>query len=234
MAAMITAGKSSIRGRANAKPTLSQAAYESIRSLILHGELDAGSLVTEGMFAERLEFGKAPIRTALQRLAVEGLVSIEPRRGIVVAFQSVQDVLDLFEVRILVEQRVVRSIAGRLTVQQIDRLHAKLAQVTAASATADPSVVVANDFSLHRLLCEIHGNKQLLGILDRILDGLYREVWIMQSRCVNLGQSVCLKHEEIVDAVICGDAAHAERAMTEHLQTGEQCVLSRRPHFDRV
>jgi len=213
----------------DARPSLSEMAYHEMRRQILHGELAPGDFVSERLLAARLGAGKAAVRVAVQRLAAQGFVTIRPRQGIIVRTQSIQDVIDLFEVRILVEQRVARSLAGRITPPQVDALRTRLSTMMDAAARGDAAAIVEADFGFHRLLCEFHGNVHLVGILDRILDGLYREVWTMTARYPGKTSDVEEKHESIIQAIQHGDADRAEAVLAEHLRLGEQFVLSRNP-----
>jgi DNA-binding GntR family transcriptional regulator len=98
-----------------------------------------------------------------------------------------------------------------------------------AAEAGDHAVVVENDFAFHRLLCELYGNRHLLNVLERILDGLYREVWTMRTRYPWQSDDVWEKHEGIINCLQFGDAAQAEQLLAEHLRAGEQRVLSRKP-----
>jgi GntR family transcriptional regulator, rspAB operon transcriptional repressor len=211
------------------KPTLAQAIYRRLRHQILHGELPPGEFVSERMLAQRLDCGVAPVRVAVQRLSGEGLLSIQPRRGIVVTPQTIQDVVDLFEVRLLIEQRVVRNIAGQLSPSQILELRDSVSAMRQALEAGDVTEVVERDFAFHLQMSDLNGNRHLSGVLERILNGLYREVWTTTSRLPWLTDDVLQKHTAIIQAIEQGDAAEAEHLLEEHLRLGEQCVLSRRP-----
>ncbi len=152
-----------LSGATLAKPTLAQAVYAELRRQILHAELGPGEFVSERGLAQRLEAGLAAVRAAVQRLAAEGLLTVQPRRGIMVTPQSVQDVVDLFEVRLLIEQRVVRNIAGVLSPAQLDALRDRLGQMKDSMIAGDPAGVVEHDFAFHRLMCEFSGNRHLTG-----------------------------------------------------------------------
>lgn len=210
------------------KVTLSESAYQEIRRQILHGELGPGEFVSERALAQRLGAGIASVRVALKRLAAEGFVTVEARRGTLVASQSIQDVVDLFEIRRMIELPVVRSIAGRLTDEQVVRIRAILDDTAAAAERGDATEVVASDFAFHLSLCEFHGNKHLAGLLNQVLNGLYREIWYMQNRGTGLTDNVLGRHAEIVAALVEGDADRATQVMDVHLELGAQNVLSRR------
>jgi len=200
--------------------------YIELRKQILNSAVPAGSIVSEQILAERLSVGKAPVRVAIRRLASEGFLTIEPRRGIRITEQSVQDVLDLFQVRILMEQLVVRQIAGKLSRLQIDRLRQNREELRVASMELDIDKLIESDFGFHRLLAEFHANKQLVWMLDRTLDSLYREV--RSSMHVRNRASESLgEHEKIYEAIVSGDADEADRCMVAHVQCGQRFVMSR-------
>ena len=211
------------------RQTQGQAAYSEIRRQILHGELSPGEFVCERQLAERLDAGKAAVRLAVQRLAGEAFVTIQPRRGITVASQSLQDIIELCELRLLLEQRVVRSIAGRLTPKQIRELHRAVGKIEAAMKAGQAATAVERDFAFHRLMCEFQGNRQVAGVLDRIYDGLFREATTTMAKILPaMLDDVRLKHERIIEAIERGDADGAERQIEEHLRLGEQFIMSRR------
>src|SRR5262245_46999155 len=108
------------------KPTLAERAYGEIRRQILDMILPPGAVVSERILAERLEMGKAPIRSSLIRLASDGLISIASRQGIVISTPSIQDVIELFQMRVAMELLVVRQIAGTLKDDQIAQLRENL------------------------------------------------------------------------------------------------------------
>src|SRR5687768_10864558 len=103
---------------ASTAETLTDRAYTEIEELIVTLQLEPGSAVSEQMLSERLGIGRTPIREALQRLARERLVTILPRRGIVVSEINIGSQLRLLEVRREVERLVARSAARRATPEE--------------------------------------------------------------------------------------------------------------------
>jgi DNA-binding GntR family transcriptional regulator len=209
--------------------TQGEMAYQALRRQIQNSELQPGSILSERMLAERLRIGKAPIRVAVQRLASEGFISVESRRGIVVIAQTIQDVIDLFQIRQMIEKLVVRSIAGKLRPDQVERLQANLAEQRAVAGTLEPTELIETDFAFHRLLCEFHGNRHMLTILDRILDTLFRELRLAQVHHPTRVWDNLREHEEVAGAVIAGPPEHAECLIEGHLQFGEKFLMSHRP-----
>ena len=207
--------------------TLSERAYQLIRHQILHGELEAGTILSERMLTERLQLGKAPIRAAVQRLASERFLSVEPRRGIVISPQSIQDIIDLFEIRVALEQLVVRQIAGKLRTEQINRLRANLEEHRRLAQQCEPAETLSADFDFHRLLCDFHGNAHLVAMLSRILDALFPELRLSHEKAPKRVLDGVNEHERVAEAVIRGDAVEAERLMVNHLSFCQQFVMSR-------
>lgn len=209
----------------NEKQTKAEAAYLALRRQIMRSELSPGATVSERLLAERLDTGMAPIRVAIQRLAAEGFLTIEPRRGIRITQHSVQDILDLFQVRVLMEQLVVRKIAGQLRSTQIKRLESTLSDYESAAAAPDIDAMIAADFAFHQLLAAYHGNKQLAWMLERTLDSLYREIRNSMKVRRRTEQRLA-EHRQIIDALIEGKADVAEDALAAHLKSGERFVMT--------
>jgi DNA-binding GntR family transcriptional regulator len=207
------------------KPTLAEMAYRKIRQQIMEYKLPPGMVVSERLLSESLGLSKAPIRSALIRLASDGLVSIASRQGIVITTPTLQDIIELFQLRVPLEVLCVRSIAGRLDDQQIARLNANLELYRSAAVSPPDSVNL--DFDFHRLLCDFHGSRQLSRVLYHVYDALYREVRLAQMKYPTRVWSSLAEHEAVAAAVIAGDADKAENLLVEHLRFGERFVLSR-------
>jgi DNA-binding GntR family transcriptional regulator len=215
------------RIRRDSLATMVEQAYKLLRHQILHGELEPGTIVSERMLSQRLRLGKTPVRGAVQRLASEGLMTVEPRRGIVVSPQSIQDIIDLYEVRLVLEQLVVRQIAGKLAPDQVTHLQANLQKHQELAENPEPAQMLAVDFEFHRLLCAFHGNNHLTAVLGRIRDSLFPELRLSHMKSPQRVTEAIREHEAITDAIIAGDAAEAERLMARHLSSCQQFVMSR-------
>lgn len=213
--------------RANSLASMSEKAYQRVRHLILLGELEQGMIISERFLAERIEFGKAPIRAAVQRLALEGLISVEPRRGIVVSPQSIQDVIDMYEIRVALEQLVVRQIAGKLSPEQIERLRRNLSEHQLIADNSDPAKALSVDFDFHRLLCDSYGNRHLIVMLNRTYDSLFPELRVSHEKSPERVKVAVREHQAVAEAVIHGDAAEAERLITKHLKSCQEFVMYR-------
>ena len=205
--------------------TKAEKTFRALRQQMMTSELPPGSTVSERMLAERLDVGMSPVRVAIHRLAAEGFLAIESRRGIRVSKYSVQDVADLFQVRVAMEQLVMQNIAGTLRQPQIELLTESLERYRAAASIPDIDAMIVADFSFHRRLAEFHGNQQLSFILDRTLDSLYREIRNSMNVRTRREQRLS-EHQHMIDSLIRGDAHAAGQSLVGHLQSGQRFVMT--------
>lgn len=214
-------------GTAQAK-LAKERAYHEIKSRILAGEFQSGVMTSEREIAARLKVSSTPIRAALERLEMEGLVNVSPRRGVVVREITLQEVVDHFELRLMIEPRIVRSIAGRLRPEQVKELDRNLKEQDRCVAGRDMSYSVQLDTQFHLLLCEFHGNSEILRFMWTLQDKIHRMVLGVHTRHPERIVSNYPEHLRIADAVKKGDADSAEVAMQQHLEHGMRFLTSPR------
>ncbi len=116
---------------------LKEQAYVELKQLILSGAIAPGSFLAERQLAGRLGMSKTPVRAALERLELEGFVTVSPQQGILVRDLSLHEIADQYEIRIALEAFVVRHVAGRLAAPQVERLRDNLHEQEATARTGD-------------------------------------------------------------------------------------------------
>ena len=107
-------------------PTRALACADAIRRRILEGHYAGGMQLRQDALAEEFGVSRIPIREALVQLEAEGLVKIQPHKGAVVSDLSLDDILELFEFRALIEPRLLERSAAKLTEQEFRQLEAIL------------------------------------------------------------------------------------------------------------
>src|SRR5262245_22898698 len=105
---------------------LKERAYDEIKRRIMTGDCTPGTFLSERQMALQLGMSKTPVRAALERLEQEGFVTISPQQGIIVRDLSIHEIADQYEIRAALETFVARSLAGRLTPAQVERLRDNL------------------------------------------------------------------------------------------------------------
>src|SRR5262249_3432064 len=141
------------------RPLMKEAPYAEIKKRILSGEFTQGRFLSERQPAGQLEMSQTPLLAALEKLQMEGLVTIAPKQGIVVCEISVHDLADQFEVREAFEVFVMRHLAGRLTPDQVGQLRENLDRQQRTIRAGDVPGNIELDSAFHLLLCRFHGNR---------------------------------------------------------------------------
>jgi DNA-binding GntR family transcriptional regulator len=200
-------------------------AYDELRSRILNNDLPAGSFLAERQLARDLGMSKTPVKAALERLEQEGFVAISPQQGIVVRDLSVQEIADQYELCEALESFILRTLAGRLTNTQIDRLRSNLRAQEAIRQSNDVPQWVTLNTEFHLLFPDFLGNEEIRRILGQLRDRMQRVL----TRVFHLDpariDSSYQEHLAIADAVIAGDGPRAAQLAAAHLQTGRQLIL---------
>lgn len=193
--------------------TKADLAYTRIRQQILTGELAPDADLDQEGPAANLGLSTTPVREALRRLESEGLVLIRAHRVATVSPLSYETMVNVYEMRLLLDPSAVASAATRITAEEGGMLRALAAD---HPRSADPVVHLNWNRRLHRSVYAACGNPILTGILDTLWDMSDRYRMIM-VRDQELSRSVRQDHFAIVSAVADKHADRAARLMYEHV-----------------
>lgn len=194
----------------------SEAAYRLIKHKIITSELPPACVLNEAELMEALQLGRTPIREALQRLALEDLVVILPRRGTIVADLNMTDLQKIFEVRIELEVQAVRLAAKRVTAQQMAEMDLLFANAESIIASGDNRQLIELDHQAHRLLARAAHNEFLEETLDRLYNHVLR-LWYVSIDKVGRLREAIEEHRDIIAAVRAGDGERAAAIMRAHI-----------------
>jgi DNA-binding GntR family transcriptional regulator len=159
----------------NTRRSMGGAAYADLKREIIQGDLGPGSQWLEEEIAARLGMSRTPVREALVRLEQEGFVQITPRRGVRVRELTRRDVLEVNEVLECLELQATQRLAARgLTSDEMARLDATITGMDAALAADDIVAWARADYTFHRRLIELAGNRHLEAVATNFLDKAHR------------------------------------------------------------
>jgi DNA-binding GntR family transcriptional regulator len=189
--------------------------YRALRMAILEQALNPGMKLPEDAIGDQLGVSRTLVREALGRLAIEGLVELRPNRGASVAYPTLEEARDVFDVRRGLERLVAETLAGRLTRSQADELlrHVQLEEA-ALGRDGPESIRLAGEF--HIKLVEMTSNALLV-----------RYVHELSSRCSLIlaiygrphsSECAVSEHRQLIDALLKGDSRQAAELMDHHLQ----------------
>jgi DNA-binding GntR family transcriptional regulator len=190
-------------------------ATRAIREAILTGKLRPGSRLVEGALADSLRVSRAVVREALVALAKEGLVEVQPRAGARVASFGPDDVVEVFSLRMALEE-----LAGMMAVRQFgDQELAELAEIVGAIA-AFPCGAPAEEVSrytlrFHEFICERVHHRRLLEVW-RTLDAQRKVFALAGVRRVPPAE-MAERHRLILLALRTRDSDRVRRAIRHHL-----------------
>lgn len=207
---------------------LKDQAYEEIKQAILVGDIPPGTFLAERQLAERLGMSKTPVKAALERLEHEGFLIVSPQQGIVIREMTVDQIADQYELRTALESYVLRTVAGRLTAEQIGRVQANLSAHKAIVGTGNVSEGVALDTAFHMLFVEFLGNQEILRLISQLrekIERVIRKVFHLNPGRID---SSYVEHLAIADAVLAGNKSLAGKLIEDHLECGKQTILSPR------
>jgi len=211
-----------------ARGLLKEYAYTEIKQRILRGDFPPSTFLSERYLASQLDMSKTPVRAALERLELEGFVTISPQQGIIIRDLTVHDIADQYEIRAALETYVVRSVAGRLTSAQVARVRANLEVQEAKCASRDVRQCVELDAEFHNLFCQFLGNHEILRVMNQLREKIHRVIFQVFQLNPDRILTSYKEHCGIADAVLRGEPALAARRIEEHLEWGKQCLLSPR------
>ena len=174
-------GRVSSKSAPASRGTLTEQAYRLIEEQIVTLRLKPGEVLSEQTLSATFKIGRTPIREALQRLAREGLITILPRKGILVSDINPRNQLLVLEVRREIERLLSRAGAERATKEQREQLQVIAQGMDRAAKTNDDIAFMRLDRELNRLMIEAAHNDYAARSM-KLLQGLSRRFWYMHYR----------------------------------------------------
>jgi len=199
--------------------TAAERAYAELRQRILDGRLPPGHRVKEAELAAELRLSRTPVRDALSRLTVEGLLDFRPNVGATVAVWSESQIALMFRIRAMLEPFAAEIAAPQVTEAEIEEMRG-FCEVMEAAARRESSTDLARlaeyNGRLHRMIIDATRSDQLVKLVTLALDApLSRRIF---SRYTDAEIARSMRHHrEIVDALSHHDAAWAASAMRTHI-----------------
>ena len=194
--------------------------YESLRDLIVTGELAAESQLVQEQIAESLGVSRTPVRDGLNRLAHEGLVTWVPGGGYVVNELTERDILEVYQVRLNLEMLATRLACGRHDAATLSRLNTVIEEMAAADPR-DATRQFELNRRFHRTLIEPCDNHLLLKMLDNLWDHpVNRRItrsYVRDSDNVGL---MVQEHRDLVAAASAADLERLLELAEHHMSTG--------------
>jgi len=209
------------------RSVLSEQVKGRLLQAILDGRYPPGARIVETRVARELGTSQAPVREALRDLEALGVVENSPFRGARVRQPSVEELLEAFEVRAVLEGHAARAAIHRLTDVDLAHLHTLLDQMRRAAEAGDPYAEATADAQFHAYILHRAGNATLERVW-RTLEPFLRTYITIVSPGVDR-RAVADRHLHIIDALRSGDEDSVVHAFEVHFETAARSLAERWP-----
>lgn len=213
-------GTTGAGGTARAVESLTERAYQRLEEMIVTLQLAPGEVLSESQLTAELGIGRTPVREALQRLAMEGLVVILARRGVLVSDINVGRHLALLEVRREIERLIARKAARRATREERAAFADLAASLGRAAEEDDDVTFMRLDREFNQMTVAVARNEYAARTM-RLMQGLSRRFWYLHYRQVLDLRRCATLHRAVAQAIADADdaaAAAASDALVDYIE----------------
>ncbi len=200
------------------KTALHTQAYEKIKYAIITLRFRPGEYLNEAQVSKLLRIGRTPVHQALNRLMLEGMVEVIPRKGVIVKAISIDDVLEMIDVRIINETYCARLAAARADENDIAEMARILDESEKVATVSDIDRQMTLDRDFHTILSRAARNKVLADFMRTLHDRSLR-FWFISLRDPAHHIAVQEEHWAILNAIKARDPNAAGNAIRAHIES---------------
>ena len=198
--------------------------FKKLRRAILLEELKAGERLPEIRLADKLGVSRTPIREAIRKLELEGLVIMAPRRGAIVAQINEKNLKDVLEVRRVLDMLSAELACGRIDEERKEELKNACAEFEEAAKSGDLREIAQKDVALHNIIIEATGNVTLRQMLENLAEQTYR-YRVKYLKDDSQYETLAKEHRALCESIANGDREAALRLAGEHIDHQEKAIL---------
>lgn len=200
--------------------------FNTLRQAILTGELKPGERLMEIHLANRLGVSRTPIREAIRKLELEGLVVMIPRKGAEVAQITEKSLRDVLEVRRTLDALSAELACKRISDSEKEELKEACQRFEEATQNGDAKTIAMADVALHDIIVAATGNKRLIQLINNLSEQMYRYrfEYIKDS---SQHQKLIEEHRIIYESIINQDIRTASETAKLHIDNQEKAVINR-------
>lgn len=194
--------------------------FQTLRNAIITGDLQPGERLMETQLAEKLGVSRTPIREAIRKLELEGLVIMVPRKGAQVAQFTEKDIQDVLEVRAALESLAAKLACKRMDDRSFLKLQLAIAEYSYAAKNRDLETMIEKDVEFHDIICNATQNDKLIQLFNNLKEQVNR-YRITYLKNVEDSDTVEAEHLAILDALKNKNEEVASELASKHIHT--QC-----------
>ena len=198
--------------------------FNTLRQAIITGEFAPGERLMEIALANRLGVSRTPVREAIRKLELEGLVVMIPRKGAEVAKITEKDLRDVLEVRSSLEELAAELAAERMNDEVKEKLEKALKEFEEAIESGDNAAIADSDVDFHDVIFEATGNARLIQIINNLREQMYR-YRLEYVKDTEYHTVLLNEHRELAKAMVEGRKEDARKIMKRHIDNQEMTVI---------
>lgn len=198
--------------------------FQTLRKAILTGELKPGERLMEIHLADKIGVSRTPIREAIRKLELEGLVTNVPRKGAQVAEISTKGLRDVLEVRRSLDLFCAELACERISEESKELLKEACKAFEEATTTKDATVIAKADVAFHDIIIRATGNDRLIALINNLAEQMYRYRF-EYIKDESQHKKLIEEHRELMDAIITGNVEKARKVAGSHIDNQEMSIL---------
>lgn len=199
--------------------------FNTLRQAILRGELKPGERLMEIQLANKLGVSRTPIREAIRKLELEGLVLMIPRKGAEVADITEKSLCDVLEVRRALEELAVKLTCDKITDEEIVELKEAAHEFKETLECGDVTEFAEADVRFHDIIYRITDNERLIQLLYNLREQMYR-YRVEHLKRKELHEILLAEHDKIVETIEKRDKEEAMKAVCRHIDNQVAAVIA--------
>ncbi|MDD5828519.1 MAG: GntR family transcriptional regulator [Lachnospira sp.] len=198
--------------------------FNTLRQAILRGEMEPGERLMEIQLSQKLGVSRTPIREAIRKLELEGLVIMIPRKGAEVAHITEKDMRDVLEVRSTLEELAVTLACKNVTPDKIEALKAANKVFESAIISKDVVNIVDADVSFHDIIYAMTDNQRLIQIINNLREQMYRYrlEYVKDARTHSI---LISEHNDIIQKLQDKNVEDAKTVVRQHINNQEKGIV---------
>ena len=215
-----------LKVNANEYLPLRDVVFQTLRKAILVGDFKPGERLMEIALADKLGVSRTPVREAIRKLELDGLVVMIPRKGAEVASITEKDLRDVLEVRCALEELAAQLACEKITEEGVVKLEESVEGFKKAIQTKDLTTIVEKDVAFHDIIFQIGENERLIQIVNNLREQMYRyrNEYIKDE---SYHDTLIKEHETIVDSIKKKDVELTKQALRSHIYHQEVNVIKK-------
>ena len=205
---------------------LRELVFTTLRQAILKGEIQPGERLMEIQLAEKMGVSRTPIREAIRKLANEGLVTMIPRKGAIVAGISEKMLMDVLQVRMTLEKMAYECAFKYITDEQIEELKETEKEFEESVKKNDLVQIAEMDEKIHFTIYNAAQNDKLKEILTNLRENMYR-YRMEYAKNKDSRDQLIKEHNEMIDTLVKRDSVEGLKIVEEHIRNQEKVILEK-------